>query len=148
MFRSTSSCVTGVRTATRCTSCCTTPGGSSRRRCVDVGSRTRRSWGSSPRGGKIDDSRDTNDWGRVVTDDRLKELLRRIADTADQELSCSDCFDLIGGYVELEIDGREPAAALPALAQHLRQCGVCHEEYEVLRDLARLDAEKDRSDTR
>ena len=75
-----------------------------------------------------------------MTEDRLDELLRRIADTEDEELSCSDCFDLISGYVELEVGGRDPAGSLPRLGQHLRQCGVCREEYETLRDLARLDA--------
>ena len=72
-------------------------------------------------------------------DNRLELLLRRIADTADEELSCSECFDLIAGYVDLEVGGRDPATSAPGLAQHLRQCGVCHEEYEVLRDLARLE---------
>ena len=30
---------------------------------------------------------------------------------------------------------------LPRFQQHLRQCGVCREEYEILCDLARLEAE-------
>jgi hypothetical protein len=67
--------------------------------------------------------------------------MRLISDTRDEELSCTECFDLVSRYVDLEAGGGDAARALPALAQHLHQCGVCHEEYEVVRDLARADAE-------
>jgi hypothetical protein len=76
-----------------------------------------------------------------VSEDRIRRLLERVADTADEELSCSECLDLIAAYVDLEIGGGDPGASLPRLARHLRQCGVCHEEYETLRDLARLEAD-------
>jgi hypothetical protein len=74
-----------------------------------------------------------------VSEGRFERLMRLIADTRDEELSCTECFDRIAAYVELETGGGDPAAAQPALAQHLRQCGVCREEYETLRDLARTD---------
>ncbi len=66
--------------------------------------------------------------------------MRLISNTRDEELSCTECFDLISRYVDLEAVGGDVARAMPSLAQHLHQCGVCHEEYEVLRDLARADA--------
>lgn len=44
-------------------------------------------------------------------------------------------------YVDLEITGQVVDEKLPRLRQHLNQCGVCREEYEALRDLARLEAE-------
>jgi hypothetical protein len=47
----------------------------------------------------------------------------------------------VSWYVDLEAGGGDAARAMPALAQHLHQCGVCHEEYEVLRDLARADVD-------
>jgi hypothetical protein len=68
-------------------------------------------------------------------------LLQQIADTADEEISCSQCLDLTPHYVDMEISGGD-IDRLPRLAQHLRQCQVCREEYETLRDLVRLDAEK------
>jgi predicted anti-sigma-YlaC factor YlaD len=68
-------------------------------------------------------------------------LLRDIADTDDEEISCTECFDLVSEYVDLEVDGTVDERTLPRLQQHLRQCGVCREEYETLRDLARLEAE-------
>lgn len=74
-----------------------------------------------------------------MSESRFEELVRRVATTEDEELSCSECFDVVSDYVDLEIAGADPAASLPRLAQHLRQCGVCLEEYEVLRDLVRSD---------
>src|SRR5687767_2954840 len=79
------------------------------------------------------------EWGRPVSDARFERLVRLISDTRDRELSCTDCFDLLSRYVDLLVGGGDAAGAMPALAQHLHQCGVCREEYEVLRDLAATD---------
>ena len=70
----------------------------------------------------------------------LHRLLRLIAATAEEELSCSECFELLPQYVELELTDPAAAATVQQLAQHLGQCGVCRDEYEVLRDLLRADA--------
>jgi len=75
-----------------------------------------------------------------MTGPDFEGLLRHIRETADDEISCTECFALVPEYVDLEIAGRAAAAA-PALRQHLDRCAVCREEYETLRDLARLDAE-------
>ncbi len=72
---------------------------------------------------------------------RLERLVRMIYRTEDEEISCSECFDLVAQYVDSEIAGRPVPARLRRLAQHLDQCGVCREEYEVLRELARLETE-------
>ena len=63
----------------------------------------------------------------------LDRLLRQVAGTETDEISCSECFDLLASGVEQELAGMMPSR----LAQHLMQCGVCREEYEVLRDLVR-----------
>ena len=70
-----------------------------------------------------------------------QRLVRDIVHTDDEEISCSECFDLVSDYVDREIAGTVPERRLPQLEQHLEQCGVCREEYEILRDLARLEAE-------
>ena len=72
---------------------------------------------------------------------RLERLLRLAARTEDEELSCSECFDVLPQYVDLEIEGQAPGARLPIFRQHLEQCAVCREEYETVRELARLEAE-------
>ena len=72
---------------------------------------------------------------------RLERLLRLAARTEDAELSCSECFDVLPQYVDLEIAGQAPDSRLPLFRQHLDQCAVCREEYEMVRELARLEAE-------
>jgi len=64
----------------------------------------------------------------------MDRLLERIAKTEPDELSCSECFELLDVAVELELAGRTHTPAWQRFAQHLAQCGVCREEYEVLKD--------------
>lgn len=71
----------------------------------------------------------------------LRRLLRNIAETDDDEISCAECFALVSQYVDLEVAGTVSEQTLPRLKQHLQQCGVCREEYEILKDLVRLEAE-------
>lgn len=72
---------------------------------------------------------------------QLERLLRLVAHTADEELSCDACFELLPQYVDLEVSGEAPNVRLPLFHRHLEQCSVCREEYETLRELARLEAE-------
>ena len=71
--------------------------------------------------------------------DRFERWLQNIHQTQDEEISCSECFDLVSHFVEVELAGKDPAIKMPQLKQHLNQCPACREEYEVLRDLARLE---------
>jgi hypothetical protein len=92
--------------------------------------------------GKINRANATNERGGIVVEQSpLRDLWRRLAETQEHELSCSECFELVSPYVDLEIAGEPAGERLPRLKQHLAQCGVCREEYETLRDLARLDAD-------
>ena len=76
-----------------------------------------------------------------MTTPDFDRFLRHIWLTEDEEISCTECFDLVPQYVDLELAGQAPATTLLRLKQHLDQCGVCREEYQTLRDLARLEAE-------
>lgn len=71
--------------------------------------------------------------------DRFERWLQNIYHTQDEEISCSECFDLVSHYVEAEVFGEDAAAQMPQLKQHLDQCPACHAEYETLRDLRRLE---------
>ena len=64
----------------------------------------------------------------------LRRLLRTIAETDDEEISCAECFELISTAVDLDVAGTASEHTVPGLKQHLQQCGVCREEYEMLRD--------------
>jgi hypothetical protein len=74
---------------------------------------------------------------------RLERWLQNIYKTQDEEISCSECFDLVSHFVDVELSGEDAAARMPQLKQHLDQCAACHEEYETLRDLARLENDGD-----
>jgi predicted anti-sigma-YlaC factor YlaD len=73
--------------------------------------------------------------------DRFEKWLRNIYETQDEEISCTECFDRVSRFVELEVSGQDAAANLPEVKQHLDQCSACRDEYETLRDLRRLEEE-------
>ncbi len=71
------------------------------------------------------------------------EKMRLVFDASEDDILCSECFDLVSQYVDREIAGEPVAEQLPRVKYHLEHCGVCSEEYAVLHDLARLEAEGD-----
>jgi hypothetical protein len=75
--------------------------------------------------------------------ERFESWLRNIYETQDEEISCTECFDLVSGFVELEVSGQDAAARMPQLKQHLNQCQACRNEYEALRDLRLLEEKGD-----
>ena len=70
-----------------------------------------------------------------------KSFLQNIHNTRDEEISCSECFDLTSQFVERELTIGDHEIKMPHLRQHLNQCSSCREEYETLRDLVRLENE-------
>ncbi len=70
---------------------------------------------------------------------RFERWLQNIQNTQDEEISCSECFDMASHFVEVELSGQDAVARMPQVKQHLDQCPACHAEYEVLRDLQRLE---------
>ena len=70
---------------------------------------------------------------------RLEHWLKNIHTTLDHELSCSECFDLVSHFVEVELSGGDAAGSMPLLKQHLDQCPACRGEYETLRELHILE---------
>lgn len=63
----------------------------------------------------------------------LERWVVQILETQDLEISCSDCFDLLSEYVDRELGHEIPDARMKQLEQHIGQCRVCREEYEMLR---------------
>ena len=73
--------------------------------------------------------------------DNFSRFLIRVRDSQDAEINCSACLGQIHAYVDLELATGDAAVRLPQVKQHLDQCGICFDEYQILRDLARLEAE-------
>jgi hypothetical protein len=70
----------------------------------------------------------------------IDRFLERIAGTEGEELSCSECFDMLDTAVEHELSGRGETPGWRRFTQHLEQCPVCREEYEILKEFIRAEA--------
>jgi len=70
---------------------------------------------------------------------QFERWLKNIYETQEEEISCTDCFDLVSRFVELEISGQDAITRMPELKQHLDQCRACRDEYGSLRDLRLLE---------
>ncbi|MBC8509887.1 MAG: hypothetical protein ISR58_13070 [Anaerolineales bacterium] len=62
----------------------------------------------------------------------LKKMARAIATTTDKEIGCDDCFEFVDIFVESQLQGKNPAEAMPLVEAHLNRCANCHEEFEAL----------------
>ena len=60
-----------------------------------------------------------------------------VARTREEELSCQECFAELDRLVELVTGGGDINALGPLVADHLRRCGDCYEEYAILLHIAR-----------
>jgi hypothetical protein len=74
---------------------------------------------------------------------RFERWLENIQNTQEEEISCTECFDLVSQFVEVELSGGDTAARMPQLKQHLDQCPACRAEYETLRDLQNLENKRE-----
>ncbi len=74
---------------------------------------------------------------------RFVSWLQNILHTQNEEISCSECFDLVSSYVDIELSGADASISLQRVKQHLNQCPACREEYEALHDLRRAEEEQD-----
>jgi len=59
--------------------------------------------------------------------------LKRLLGPVGPEVTCDECFDHLDVYVEVELAGGDPDAAVPGLHAHLDGCPACREDYESLR---------------
>lgn len=66
---------------------------------------------------------------------RFDRWISKILETEDEEISCSECFDLASYCVELELSGSEKDTIFQRVTTHLNQCDACREEYELLREI-------------
>ncbi len=59
-------------------------------------------------------------------------VLRQLLGPGQSEVTCEVCFDELDRYIELELAGADPEAAVPGMRAHLHGCPACSEEYESL----------------
>ena len=73
--------------------------------------------------------------------DVFKKMVKAVAITKSYEIGCDECFEEIDQFVELELQGKNAAEAMPLVQDHLDRCGGCREEFEALLDCLRETAE-------
>lgn len=76
-----------------------------------------------------------------MKNDLFERWLQNIYNTQEEEISCSECFEAVSHFVEVELSGADAVAQMPKVKQHLEQCPACRQEYETLRDLQHLENE-------
>ena len=74
----------------------------------------------------------------------MREVLKRLLGPAGPEIDCEGCFRLLDRYVEAELRGEDPDAAVPGMRSHLEGCGACADDYASLRELAALEENRSR----
>jgi len=63
---------------------------------------------------------------------KIKHMVRNILTARPDEIGCAECLERMDRFVELELEGKSPAEAMPLVHDHLTRCRDCHEEYEAL----------------
>lgn len=67
------------------------------------------------------------------TNEQIDVLLRLTMDTRPEEITCDEWLSLVGRYAELVFAGKPVPPELQPVADHLRLCPECAEEFEALR---------------
>ena len=75
-----------------------------------------------------------------MEESKFNTWVKKILATEEEEISCSLCFDLVSEYVDMELAEAEMPPILHKVKAHLNQCQACQDEYQLLHELARLDA--------
>ena len=70
--------------------------------------------------------------------DTLKQMVRDILATHQDEIACGQCFEQLDQFVEMTLAGKNAAEAMPLVQDHLERCRDCYEEFQAL--LAALHA--------
>ena len=65
-------------------------------------------------------------------------MARGIMATRPDGIGCDECFEQLDRFVNIKLDGPDPAEAMPLGQDHLTRCTSCRQEFEWL--LAALEA--------
>jgi hypothetical protein len=66
-------------------------------------------------------------------------MIDRVLGPRGPELTCEQCFEELDRYVEVEMTGGDPDAAVPGMHAHLRGCPACADDHESLVALLRAE---------
>lgn len=69
----------------------------------------------------------------TLTPEQARELLRQVRATREHELACDECERELAEFVETRVAGKPLSEVQRALADHLKVCQHCCDEYYVLK---------------
>jgi predicted anti-sigma-YlaC factor YlaD len=67
-----------------------------------------------------------------MTQDDLKALIHTVFASQDEEILCSEFFEQLPRYVDLETSGRDATGVSSKIAHHIQQCPECQDLYQAL----------------
>ena len=67
-----------------------------------------------------------------LSDTMIEQLIRSLANSNEDELSCNEVYDLLDQYAESHLRGEDAERLMPLLKEHLDVCHECCDEYEAL----------------
>ncbi len=73
------------------------------------------------------------------TEEQLANLARLVNATADNEIDCAEVLDRVADYLSAIKEHAPRTAYLQQVAQHLKVCPECHEEFALLIKAEGLD---------
>lgn len=76
----------------------------------------------------------------MIDPEKIKRMVRMIAETREEEIGCEDCYREMDRFVDQVLDGKQPEEAMPLVEHHLNMCSDCRQEFEAL--LEALEAGK------
>ena len=63
---------------------------------------------------------------------KWQAFIEAILETAEDEIACEECFELLDSYVDLLLENPNAVDIMPAVEQHLKQCNCCTAELEAM----------------
>jgi hypothetical protein len=76
---------------------------------------------------------------------KFRQLIQSIFAVKDQEIICSEFFDILPRFVDLQVSGKDVDKSFPGVSHHLQQCPECNEVYEALFKAAQSDNDTDKT---
>ncbi len=68
--------------------------------------------------------------------EQFAQMIRSILAARDEEILCSEFFELLPRFVDLQLASENAPALLPQVGHHLGQCPECYEVYQALLEAA------------
>lgn len=72
---------------------------------------------------------------------KFRQLIRSIFAVKDQEMLCSEFFDILPHFVDLQVAGKDADKLFLEVSHHLQQCPECNEVYEAVLKAVQSDKE-------